>query len=202
MSASKRVRAVANHDVSVHDYKDVICKWFDSFEGAVTSFIGPGMCREQRFVTAAHVVRTSGVLQGFLDGGLTNGVILGNRLQAGIRHALASRPDKGGKGCNADLLAHDLSEHLRYCFNVVRYMKQEATLPNPNGNSKVATLARHAKTSELVVINSLMAKIEVQESTGCLALRVPSLGRSASMNSSPASSPPSTPRERGLHKAS
>lgn len=203
MNSIRRERTTANHDISLNCYSDEISKWLGTFNGTVASFIGPAMCREQRFVTAGHVVRVSGLLDGFINIGLKNGVLLGNRLEAAIRHSFAKLAEKVPKGCNSDVLAHDLSEHLRYCFNVLRFMKQEMESPNPSGISKVTTLRRHAKTAELVVINSLVAKMELnsipQRSSSSASLRASS---PASMQTaSPVSSPRSEVKERGLHKA-
>lgn len=203
MNSDRRARTTANHDISLNCYSDEVSKWLGTFNGTVASFIGPAMCREQRFVTAGHVVRVSGLLDGFISIGLKNGVLLGNRLEAGIRHSFAKLAEKVPKGCNSDVLAHDLSEHLRYCFNVLRFMKQEMEFPNPSGTSKVTTLRRHAKTAELVVINSLVAKMELniipQRSSSSASLRASS---PASMQTaSPVSSPRSEVKERGLHKA-
>lgn len=203
MNSVRRERTTANHDISLNCYSDEISKWLGTFNGTVASFIGPAMCREQRFVTAGHVVRVSGLLDGFISIGLKNGVLLGTRLEAAIRHSFAKLAEKVPKGCNSDVLAHDLSEHLRYCFNVLRFMKQEMESPNPSGTSKVTTLRRHAKTAELVVINSLVAKMELnsipQRSSSSASLRASS---PASMQTaSPVSSPRSEVKERGLHKA-
>jgi hypothetical protein len=203
MLSDRRARTTANHDISLNGYSAEISRWLGTFNGTVASFIGPAMCREQRFVTAGHVVRVSGLLDGFISIGLKNGVLLGNRLEAAIRHSFAKLAEKVPKGCNSDVLAHDLSDHLRYCFNVLRFMKQEMESPNPSGVSKVTTLRRHAKTAELVVINSLVAKMELncipQRSSSSASLRASS---PASMQTaSPVSSPRSEVKERGLHKA-
>lgn len=205
MNSDKRARNTANHDISLNSYSDEVSKWFGTFNGTVASFIGPAMCKEQRFVTAGHVVKVSSLLEGFINIGLKNGVLLGNRLEAGIRHSFAKSTEKVPKGCNSDVLAHDLAEHLRYCFNVLRFMKQEIESPNPSGTSKVTTLRRHAKTAELVVINTLVAKIELhsftapQRSSSSASLRASS---PASMQTaSPVSSPRSEVKEQGLHKA-
>ena len=203
MNSDRRARTTANHDISLNCYSDEVSRWLGTFNGTVASFIGPAMCREQRFVTAGHVVRVRVFLDGFISFVFINGVVLRTRLEAAIRHSFAKLAEKVPKGSNSDVLAHDLSEHLRYCFNVLRFMKQELESPNPSGISKVTTLRRHAKTAELVVINSLVAKMELnsipQRSSSSASLRASS---PASMQTaSPVSSPRSEVKERGLHKA-
>ena len=105
-----------------------------------------------------------------------------------LSHAL----DKIDAGVNADLFSHQFAEHLRFCFNTLRFYKMEKVTPPACGVSKVASLLRHATTAELVIINDMTEKIELQEVRAESVTRQPSLSPACSPLSSPACSPRSS----------
>ena len=164
MSAEKRSRSVANADVLVVHYRTMIAEWFRSFDGNVHKFLGPALAKDQRGVTPVHVIRLSALLQSFIGNGLQNGVVLAMRLEAGVSAALADQPEKAPKGINLDVCAHELTEHVRFSFNILRYLRLERDSPNPSGVSKTSAFTRRARATELVVINNLVSKMHMNAS--------------------------------------
>ena len=79
MSSDKRGRSVANSNVSIREYGNIVVSWMDSFEGAVPLHLGPYLAKDQRGVTPSAVVRLSTLLSDLLDAGLTNAMLLPKR---------------------------------------------------------------------------------------------------------------------------
>jgi len=187
-STPKKARARPNANVTCSDYRGVVARWVAGLDGTVQNNIGPLLCKAQKDVTAKHMVRVSTILVGFLDIGLENGVLIGVRLEAAIRQVVSDAMHKSEKGANPDVFAHDFAEHLRYCFNTLRFYKMEKICPPPRGSSKISVLLRHAQTAELVVLNGMAEKLKITEAD----LDDPS---SALSLPSPSPSPPCSPRE-------
>lgn len=161
---AKRCRSVANPNIHVNTYTKIIAAWFGSFDGDAQQFIGPTLAKDSRSITPSAVIRMHTLLEAFIESGLKNGVVLPQRLETGISSALADMPEKAPKGVNLDLFAHDLADHARFAFTVVRNIRLEQDKPNPSGTSKVSAFLRKARTSELVVIKSMVAKLVMSPS--------------------------------------
>ena len=166
--------------------------WLRTVDGNLQLHLGPQLCKKQTAVNAGHLIRVRSLLTAFLNSGLKNGVLNASRLEAGIRGSLSHALDKIDAGVNADLFSHQFAEHLRFCFNTLRFYKMDQVTTPACGVSKVASLLRHATTAELVIINDMTEKIELQEVRAESVTRQPSLSPACSPRSSPACSPRSS----------
>ena len=162
----------------------MMVEWLRTVDGNLQLHLGPQLCKKQAAVNAGHLIRVRSLLTAFLNSGLKNGVLNASRLEAGIRGSLSQALVKVDAGVNVDLLSHQLAEHLRFCLNTLRFYKMEQVNPPACGVSKVASLLRHATTAELVIINGMTEKIELQEVRAESVTRQPSLSPACSPRSS------------------
>ena len=129
-----------------------------TFEGSVPLLIGPILAKDQRGVTPVAVIKLGVLFGQFLDAGLTNAMVLPKRLEAGIRQAFVDSPDKACKTLCIGLYAFDLTEHIRFCFPLLRLIRLERDKPNASGISKIGALERKAKDAELIVVDGLVRR--------------------------------------------
>ena len=138
----------------------------------MTLELGPVLVKDARSVDPAHVVRISGLLTDFTKCGLRNGVVLAKKLEGGIADALADSPEKCPKGHVTDFLAHRLTEHIRSCFTMLRWLLLDQSNTSHGGFSKSASFSRKAKTTELVIINNLVRLMDLDngqsQAAGCI----------------------------------
>ncbi len=131
MSAStqKKKRSTPNPNVSIEHYKSVMVDWLRTVDGNLQLHLGPQLCKKQTAVNAGHLIRVRSLLTAFLNSGLKNGVLNASRLEAGIRGSLSQALDKIDACVNADLFSQQFAEHLRFCFNALRFYKIEKITP-------------------------------------------------------------------------
>ena len=128
-STQKKVRSTPNPNVSIEHYKNIMVDWLRTVDGNLQLHLGPQLCKKQTAVNAGHLIRVRSLLTAFLNSGLKNGVLNASRLEAGIRGSLSHALDKIDAGVNADLFSHQFAEHLRFCFNTLRFYKMEKVTP-------------------------------------------------------------------------
>ena len=103
--------------------------WLRTVDGNLQLHLGPQLCKKQAAVNAGHLIRVRSLLTAFLNSGLKNGVLNASRLEAGIRGSLSQALDKIDACVNADLFSQQFAEHLRFCFNALRFYKIEKITP-------------------------------------------------------------------------
>ena len=159
MAACKRPRSVANPAVGMDKYKEMFESWLLDNVGTLPQLLGPCLVTDLRGVLPHHVIRLSGLLDRFFTAGLTNAVILPSKLEIGIRSVLAENPERAARSTGLDLYAHQITEHIKHSFSMLRIIKLETNRSSLAGVSKSSAFRRKASASESIVINNLVAKV-------------------------------------------
>ena len=162
MSAAKRDRSVANHMVSIDQYREVFDSWLQNTVGTIPAMLGKDLVADLRAVTPSHVVAIVGLLELLLSAGCWNAMILPSKFEAAIRLVFAAHPLRVGKSSGLDLYAHDVCEHIKQCFSMLRHLRREQTKPLRGNCSKTACFKRKATTAENIVTNNLVAKVQLE----------------------------------------
>lgn len=163
MSAGKRPRSVANPAIGIDRYKEVFASWLRGIPGHLVQVIGPSLASDTRGVTPAALVALTDLLNRLFDAGLSNGMVLPSKFEAGIKQALADQPEKAGKSAGLDLWPHEIAEHVKHAFGMLRMIKLEQVKPPKFGVSKTAAFKRKATTAETILINLLVAKVVLDD---------------------------------------
>ena len=163
MATSKRPRSIANGQVAADNYKDIFDAWLCASSGNIMQLVGPTVVSDLRGVLPSQVVRLVNLLDRFFAAGLLNCVVLPSKLETGIRQVFADRPERVGKGAGLDLFAHDVAEHIRHVFSMVRVIKMMEERPGAGGVKKCAAFQRRATTAETVVIHNLVGQVVLDD---------------------------------------
>ena len=160
-SAAKRHRSVANPEVGIQQYQQVFESWLEDNPGTLPALLGRTLVSNLRSVTPGHVVSLVNLLERLFSCGLDNAMILPSKFEAAIRATLAANPSRAGKSSALDLYAHEVCEHIRHCFSMLRVLRLEQNKPS-TAISKTGAFKRKANTAENIIINSLVGKVNVK----------------------------------------
>ena len=67
-----------------------------------------------------------------------------------------------------EVYSDKVTAHIRTCFGLLRDMKADDETVGVRGNSKSRGFRRGCTVSELIIVNTLMAKVQIADSAPCV----------------------------------
>jgi len=110
----QRQRAAASPVVGFDGYLRVLTTWFKKHHGKTfEDLLGPVLVKEQRSVSAGHIVRISSLLQLLVDEGCVNASIYPSKFEMAVKHKLETDRMCTEKRSGIDIFCHDVTTHVR-----------------------------------------------------------------------------------------
>lgn len=109
-----------------------------------------------------HIALASKLMESLIDAGLRNGVMMQSRLECAIKSVELRCPD---------LLASQITDHIRLCFSMVRQWKLDLEMVDGRARSKKSwPFRRKCSAAELVIVENLVSKLTL--TTGATSTEV------------------------------
>ena len=155
--AAKRDRQLANPNVRESDYIQALKEYMgkrplQEVLGPLCGDGGHGAMVLQK-VMPVHVVRSAKLLESLIFLGCKNAVICTSRFEMAVKAV-----QKDGN----DLLAAQITDHVRLCFATVRQMKLDIESGQVGVRCRKSSAFRRAcSASETIVIEAIVSKIKL-----------------------------------------
>ena len=155
--AAKRDRQLSNPNVRESDYIQALKEYMgkrplQEVLGPLCGDGGHGAMVLQK-VMPVHVVRSAKLLESLIFLGCKNAVICSSRFEMAVKAVLSD---------GNDLLAAQITDHVRLCFATVRQMKLDIESGQVGVRCRKSSAFRRAcSASETIVIEAIVSKIEL-----------------------------------------
>jgi len=170
----KRPRSVASHEVNVADYKSALRAWKKLHSGSYDAILGPHLVEDLRGVNPHHIVCLSSLLHDLIDRGLTNAMVVPSKLTQALQH-IFGEDGNAGKPHGLDLYAHQVADHIRHCFNMIRVVFLDEQSVASRKTMKSKSFLRKCSTADYVVVRALASKLIIRDvsHSGSCAIALP-----------------------------
>ena len=194
----QRLRAAASPIVGLDGYLRVLTTWFKKHHGKTfEDLLGPVLVKEQRSVSAGHIVRISSLLQLLVDEGCVNASIYPSKFEMAVKQKLETDRMCTEKRSGIDIFCHDVTTHVRLVFGTLRIIKKEDHVDDCRGrrHPKTGALRRAASFTEWCIVQELLNKVELSSEGSSVSPR-------PACQSEPRQSSPSSVSKRSLSSLS
>ena len=178
-----RLRATANLNVPLADYRQSVRQWFASHPVVpLRSKCGPRLASDVRGVTPPMVRQVVGLMTALIDAGCSTGVIQASKLEQALRAEVTANSIMGSEcEMNVDGLAHDVTNHIQSCVGLLRALRfeDEGTASMQRQHSKSGGFRRKMSSDDWVKIRPLLDKLEVKDHTPTPTKPGPSIAASS-----------------------
>ena len=89
--------------------------------------MGPDLLKEQRYASASHIVRISGLLHVLLDEGCANATTYPVKFESAVKQKLELDPTCTEKRIGIDIYCHEVTTHVRFVFGTLRIIKKRTS---------------------------------------------------------------------------